>query len=231
MKPIKLIFLVLILTACDKPVEKAQIEPKFFFQWNEEKKVGSCLNEQGEHGHNAKLIGPCGDLRGYKLSVSELDGADLRGAMLDGMNLKGLSLNGTDLTGAFARGASFDDSKMNGIKLTFGHFEGATFRSSELNGADLQAASLSGANFKGAKLFGANFTRADLAGAKLPDELHTTLLKDSRITFGTGLPFDHKVAKSRGMTDSFTQKVDGPGSPDTRQPSAADGDLYESEAP
>ena len=220
MKIIMPFFLLLLLSACDKPVEKTANEPQFFFHWDQENKLGACMNKQGVDGHNAKFIGPCGDLRGYELAVGALDGVDLRGAMLDGMSLKGFSLNGTDLTAAFARGTSFDDSKMNGIKLTHGHFEGSTFRGAELNGADLQEAHLSGANLRGASLFGANFSMADLAGAKLPKKLHTTLLKNSRITFGTQLPFDHKVAKSRGMREGQLSHSSDIGEPNQRLPSA-----------
>lgn len=220
------------LMGCNKPLQENIREPKYFFHWDQEAGLGSCLNSQGVAGYNPKFIGPCGDLRGYEFHLSSLDGADLRGANLDGLDLSGFSLNGANLKAVYARGTKFTDAKMNGVKLMYGHFEGSHFKGAQLNGADLNHAHLSGASLKKASLYGAHFVLADLSGAKLPKKLETTNFKNSIISYGTELPFNVNIAKSRGMKDSnalhLEAQKDKPSSePEKRIPSSIDDTVLE----
>lgn len=190
-----------LLCACKKEKKVENIsEPLYFFKWSAETNTGQCINNQGAEGYNPRFIGPCGDLRGYDFnSLSSLNGVDLRGAILDGMDLSGFSLNGANMTGVKARGTIFDGSELSGAKLAFGHFEGSSFQKVDLNGAYLQHANFSGASFQKSSLYGVDLSHADIGGAKFTDDLNTVKFRNSLISYGTQIPFDEKSAEDRGI--------------------------------
>ena len=76
--------------------------------------------------------------------------ADLRGALLAHLDLRGKSFQRAE-----AAGAVFAGSLLNGANLSH----------ADLRGADLRNTCLRGANLTGAKLAGADFTGADIIGA------------------------------------------------------------------
>ncbi len=199
MKVFLLLGAIAILCSCEKSSMENVSKPKYFFSWSEDSKTGSCKNKEGVEGYNPRFIGPCGDLRGYNFSINSLDGVDLRGAILDGMNLGGISLNGANLMAVKARGTVFSDSQLNGAKLRYGHFEGSKFSNTQLNGADLRNGFFSGVILDEASLFGANLSESDLGGAVFTEKLDTANLKNARVTYGTRLPFDEKMASNYGM--------------------------------
>ena len=82
---------------------------------------------------------------------------DLRGAVLQRMDLAGIDLRGADLAGADLFGANLDRALLDGANL----------RGTSLEMASLRGASLRGAKLAGAGLFKANLEGADLAGADL----------------------------------------------------------------
>jgi uncharacterized protein YjbI with pentapeptide repeats len=200
---------VFVTCGCERRVHEEDIrEPQFMFHWDAAKQEGRCQNAQGVEGYNPSFIGPCGDLRGYHFQLSTLDGADLRGAVLDGMDLSGFSLNGANLKAVQARGTNFSNTELNGAKLMFGRLEGARFTGASLNGADLHNARLSGSTLKKTSLAGSDFSYSDLGGSKLPSYLATTNMKEAQYTYGTDLPFDEKVANARGMIDSHQKSLE-----------------------
>jgi len=95
------------------------------------------------------------DLRG-----SDMSGAYLRYAQLEGADLRGSNFTGAYLFGANLVGANLSDTIFTGANLI---------------GANLAGAYLSGANFSEAHLIGANLLGTDfngvyMVGAKLPDK-------------------------------------------------------------
>jgi hypothetical protein len=102
----------------------------------------------------APLPTPVLDLRGKRVTLSELRGKSLRGALLDGANLDGLDLYGMNLAGIIAPGATFRSAILDRANLA---------------GADLQGADLSGSCLHGANLTGANLAGVNAAGADVTD--------------------------------------------------------------
>ena len=98
------------------------------------------------------------DLRGAKLDGANLREADLRGAKLDGANLREADLHGAKLDGANLR-----EADLRGAKL-----DGANLREADLRGAKLDGADLFGADLRGADLRGADLRGADIDFSCLP---------------------------------------------------------------
>jgi hypothetical protein len=95
-----------------------------------------------------------------KYRGTDMSGAYLRYAQLDGADLRSKNLTGAYLFGANLVGADLSDAVLIGANLI---------------GANLAGAVVSGANFSethliGANLLGANFESAYLSGARLPDK-------------------------------------------------------------
>ena len=98
-------------------------------------------------------------LDGHEKEFETLAGADLRGADLGKLAMRGENLAGANLEGASLRGASLAGANLSG---------------SDLEGADLfrtflWAADLRGANLSGAYMAEADLTFANLRGAKFED--------------------------------------------------------------
>ncbi len=92
----------------------------------------------------------------------DLRGEDLRGLKfeLDYVKRKELDLAGTDFRGADLRGA-----RMQGIELREADFQGADLRGAKLQKASLVGANFEGADLRGASFRGANLKDANLEGA------------------------------------------------------------------
>jgi hypothetical protein len=95
------------------------------------------------------------DLRGANLASAYLEGAVLNGAWLQGANLSHARLNRALLKGAHVERAGLDRASLVEAYLGDGHLEGASLR-----GATLQEAYLAGAHLEGTKLL-----ETDLRGA------------------------------------------------------------------
>jgi hypothetical protein len=87
-------------------------------------------------------------------------GADLRGA-----RLANLDLRGTDFRRADAAGAIFTGSLLNGTNFSRADLRGADLSRTCLRGSILSSAQLAGANFTGADVTGATITPAITADA------------------------------------------------------------------
>lgn len=103
------------------------------------------------------------------LQGAELNGFTLSGINLDYVDLKGAELNGTDLSGASLRGASLYKA--------------------ELVGANLSKADLTSANLAKAKLVDADLCQASLVRADIEDAaLKNAYLKGARLDMVRNLP-------------------------------------------
>ena len=102
-------------------------------------------------------------LNGYEIEP----GADLRGAYLDGADLRGADLRRAYLDGAHLSRADLRRANLDGAHLSRADLRRADLSRAYLDGADLTAADLRGANLFGANLRGANLRGADLDGANL----------------------------------------------------------------
>jgi len=112
------------------------------------------LNHFGDDG-KVNLEGA--DLRGIVLNGASLQGAKLRGANLEGASLNGANLQGADLTGAILKGAN-----LQGADLT-----GANLINSYLDKANFTAADLTNSFMTNVRLNKTNFTDANLANVRL----------------------------------------------------------------
>jgi uncharacterized protein YjbI with pentapeptide repeats len=102
------------------------------------------------------------DLEGANLRMARLQGANLQDAYLQGANLGMAELQGANLWDANLEGACLLSAKLRGAGL-----EGANLQGANLGIAHLQGAKLQGANLQGANLWSANLHGADLHGARL----------------------------------------------------------------
>ena len=103
------------------------------------------------------------NLRGANLRGADLSGANLRGACLSGADLREVNFRGADLCRANLRGADLSEANLREACLS-----GANLREANLRGACLSGAYLSWADLRGANLRGADLREAYLEGAKFP---------------------------------------------------------------
>jgi hypothetical protein len=111
--------------------------------------------------HRLWLLGQEGGKSAY------LKGAYLEGANLRDANLKGAYLEGANLRDANLKGANLSCAYLEGANLEGANLEGANLRDANLKGANLKVAYLKGANLKGAYLEGACLRGACLSVANL----------------------------------------------------------------
>ena len=97
-----------------------------------------------------------------KMKDAQLQGAFLRDAQLQGVQLNSAKLQGADLRGAQLQGAELNYANLQGADL-----QGALLQGADLSYANLQGADLRGAQLQGAKLEGVQLQGADLAGRAL----------------------------------------------------------------
>ena len=97
------------------------------------------------------------NLEGQRVTLAELKGRNLHGALLAGADLSGLDLYGMNLNGIIAPGASFRRAILDRASLI----------DANLRGADLSGSCLHGAILTGAQLEGANATHADVTNSKV----------------------------------------------------------------
>ncbi|NIZ10640.1 pentapeptide repeat-containing protein [Pseudooceanicola sp. HF7] len=109
------------------------------------------------------------DLRGLILQDLDLGPADLRGAQLQGASLREAELQGADLERAKLQGAVLREAELKGADLWEAQLQGSDLRWARMQGADLTQAQLQGADGWDAQLQGAVLVRAQLQGAELMD--------------------------------------------------------------
>lgn len=130
------------------------------------------------------------------LSGAALGEVKMRGFPLEGADLSGVILSGADLSGAALNNANLSDAFLNGTNLQVAIMSHANLSHADLSGADLSGANL-GCDLStkapcpdphGANLDGANLSGADLRGADLKDATNFTteqLLKAKSLTGAT----------------------------------------------
>ena len=121
-----------------------------------------------------------------------LDGADLRGAILNEIRGHGARLRGATLRSAQFRLAQARDAKFGFADLTGASFDDADLRWAEFMGAVLNETSFVGANLEGAVFRGASLEAAKLEGALL---VNTDLRGTNDLAFGA-------IANAFGAADT-----------------------------
>ena len=106
----------------------------------------------------------CTDLRGASLVEAQLQGALLGGAQLHRASLRGAQLQGASLDGALLQAVDLSNAKLQGASLDRVQLQGAL-----LDQTLLQGASLKGAQLQDATLFHAQLQGAILDGVQLRD--------------------------------------------------------------
>ena len=119
-------------------------------------------------------IGACMgcDLRGAKLEGANLRNADLRHVHLSGTNLRSADLRHANLLGANLGYADLFRANLAGANAVGADFDGANLHATNLSGTNLASADLAGAH-----LIGTNLAGADLRGANLRDANHLFAVK------------------------------------------------------
>lgn len=100
--------------------------------------------------------------------VTDLSGADLRGADLTGAGLNNIIMNRTNLVRAILNKANFSNSHMEGINLSSAQLIGANLRQAILENASLTGADLGEAKLALANLQGARLGQVKAAGGEFP---------------------------------------------------------------
>ncbi len=114
------------------------------------------------------LVSDRQDLRDFDFSYADLQGADFRGKILySKTSFQCADLRKAILTGLNLDKSCFDSAKLDHAVLDGSSFVGADFESVSLKNASLKGAILQNATFGEANLNGADLTDADLTGANL----------------------------------------------------------------
>ncbi len=108
-------------------------------------------------------------LAGMDLRGANLRGVNLRGAWLSNVKLSEADLSGADLRLAVLYSADLIGANLNGANLSRAKLNGADFGRAHLNDALLCGAHLGGVGFRNAHLCGANFSRAWFGGTEIVD--------------------------------------------------------------
>lgn len=111
----------------------------------------------------------CANLRGAVLDDLELIQFDMRYADLTDASLVHTSLIQADLTGAKLGRAKFDGADLTQATLDGADATDASFKDAKLGQATIHSATLNGADLTGADLIQADLTGTDLSGATLSD--------------------------------------------------------------
>ena len=111
-------------------------------------------------------------MQGVLLDEADVGGANLQGAQLQGASLWSTRLEGANLSDAQLQDARLGNARLADASLTRAQLQGAVLsgaglRGADLTGAQLQGARLDQADLRGANLTGAALQGADLSGAKL----------------------------------------------------------------
>ena len=125
-------------------------------------------------------------IRRYMAGKRSFCRADLRGANLYGVFLRGADLRFADLSGADLRWASLRWANLYNANLRYANLGWADLHRADLRGTDLEWASLGGVDLRGAKLNGADLTGAYLRESNLGwADLSGALLRKANLTGAT----------------------------------------------
>jgi uncharacterized protein YjbI with pentapeptide repeats len=108
---------------------------------------------------------------GEKLERADLRGLIMPGGFLEGVSFRRCDLDGANLGKAKLAKANFKNASMREAVLAGADLSDANLENADLEGASLQGAQLQRANLARANLEGANLQGADLTGARLSHAL------------------------------------------------------------
>jgi uncharacterized protein YjbI with pentapeptide repeats len=128
---------------------------------------------QGWSMNNGFLVNPVADLSGARLVNIQLRGADLRSWTLTGALFRGSDLSGADMRGMALNTTGYVDTDLSGAKmagadLSWNNRSGFSGVSSFRN-ADLRGTDLSGVDLSYVRINDSNLTDADLSKANLTE--------------------------------------------------------------
>lgn len=164
-----------------------------------------CRNARGESGFNRgdpwelrrQKAGVCVDLSRTDSALigANLEAADLRGIKLSGSELLLVDFSRADMRGAKLEGATLKKAKLSQADLRSADLTRAVLSNANLSYADLSDAAMSAAILRDANLRGTLLNRANLAWSSLDG----ADLTGARYDEETILPFDEETAARRGM--------------------------------
>jgi len=149
----------IIYERSDQPFSDARIEAFEFLNRN-------CIPIVGFKIENASMPGIHLD-RCYRWQLNRQSFAQFPPQLrrYEGANLSNLDLQGADLRGAVLTGADFTNANLSQVKLSNAILTGANFQGANLEGAYLNESNLDGAIFKESNLKNAHMTRSSLKKA------------------------------------------------------------------
>jgi len=175
-------------------------------QWRKDNFRPGC-NLRGAKLSNSNLSQA--NLSAVDLRESDLSNADLSGAYLGEANLSNADLSKASLRAAYLGVAHLHEAYLDGASLRSANLRGADLHEADLRGADLSEACLRGADLRAATLVAANFSRADLGGANLSAAtLGSTVFGDTNLLNAKGL----ELCRHSGLSfiDYHTLAKSGP---------------------
>ncbi|NJL78380.1 MAG: pentapeptide repeat-containing protein [Richelia sp. RM2_1_2] len=169
--------------------------------------IGNFSNVVGAFLDDAQLNGVyLGDanLTGVNFSSANLMGAYLGNANLTGLQATKVNLSNADLSDANLSGANLREGNLIGSDLTHCNFSGA-----DLSGVDLSGADLSNGNLSGANLNGANLSNANLTSANLRDAILSGANLKNAILFGANLSESNLIGAEISYADLCRADLSG----------------------
>lgn len=132
------------------------------------------------------------------LKVIGLANADLRGADLEGMDLRQINLSRADLQFASLSRADFENCNLYFSKLEHANLNKANLKKANLEGASFWSANLKEANLSSAYLFWTSFYDADLSEADLSfTEVSSECLRGAKLR--SSILFETNLARAKEL--------------------------------
>ncbi len=158
--------------------------------------VGAVFAEAEYHGGSFDGI----DLRGAVIDNLQMIGGSFRGVcaqdvLSQGANLTGADFTGADLTGAdlafvFLTGANLTDALARDVTLNLGRLSGVTAPRVDLSGSICDRVNLTDADLTGATIQGASFVEATLVNTDFTDAAISSSRMNQANLAGATLPMD-----------------------------------------
>lgn len=105
---------------------------------------------------------------------ANLEGYNLRGAILLGANLKSANLKGACLYGAYLKNANLEKANLAGANLRGANLRWVNLKEADLSGANLIRADLHESHLEGTNLIGANLQMSDGLTPQQIDQAQTS---------------------------------------------------------
>jgi uncharacterized protein YjbI with pentapeptide repeats len=166
----------------DPPITSVAPVSNPFVNWRPRADIQAVLSVLGRRATREPLDLGRTDLRGADLHDAQLEGARFFNAHLEGADFTGAQLAGADFGRAHLERAHFEHAQVAGTRFEDAHLARADFEDADLGRAYFGGAHLERANFAYAQLERAYFQNAQLAGADFGDaRLEDTYFLNARL--------------------------------------------------